>query len=52
MFHGFRLVMCFSHHAQHVEENEDDDNDVKDLVCDEVKHKALAFVLRKKKKES
>lgn len=28
------LVMWFSYYGKYVEENEDDDDDVKDLVCD------------------
>lgn len=42
--------MGFNHHANHVENNKDDDEDVKGLACDYVKHETLAFVLKEKKK--
>lgn len=49
--HGCRLIRRLGHHADHVEQNESNDDDVKDLVCDQVKHEALAFVLRRKEKQ-
>lgn len=49
--HGWRLLRRLSHHADHVEQNEGNDDDVKDLVRDQVKHEALAFVLRRKEKK-
>lgn len=48
--HFVGLAFRFSHHDNHVCDNKTQNDDVKDLACDQIEHEGLTFVLRRKKK--
>ena len=46
------LLVCFHHHGHHVETDQHHDEDVKKLLCNQVKNHTLAHILKHKHQET
>lgn len=52
IFRLFTLIICFYHHGDHVKADKNHNTDVKYLFGHKIKHEALIFVLKYRKRNN